>query len=69
MLKRCSYEKFVCKMLMKLTAGVNFTNILRAPFLHESSFCSFSIQFLFYAVWVYYFSERKLAQKIDDETL
>jgi len=30
--KRRSYEKFVLLMLMKLTVGVNFANVLRAAF-------------------------------------
>jgi len=30
-----SYEKFVRRMLMKLTAGVNFTKILRKAFLYK----------------------------------
>jgi hypothetical protein len=29
-----SYKKFASKMLMKLTSGVNLTNILRAAFTH-----------------------------------
>jgi hypothetical protein len=32
--KALFYEKFVRKMLMKLTTGVNFVNILRGDFLH-----------------------------------
>ncbi len=31
------------KMLVKLTPGVNFSNILRAAFLYESFLCSFYV--------------------------
>jgi len=37
------YEKFVRLTLMKLTLGVNFTNILRAAFWYESVLLSFSL--------------------------
>ncbi len=37
------YEKFVRRMLMKLIAGFNFINIMRAPFLYQSIFSSFSL--------------------------
>ncbi len=33
--KRCSYEKFVLLTLMKLTAGVEFTNVLRVALMLE----------------------------------
>jgi hypothetical protein len=35
--------KAVHRMLMKLSPGVDFTNILREPFLFESALCSFSL--------------------------
>jgi len=38
-----SYEIFVCITLMKLTTGVNFTNILKAAFLNKRVLCSFSV--------------------------
>jgi hypothetical protein len=34
--------KAACKMLLKLTADVNFTNILQAAFLSKSVFHSFT---------------------------
>ncbi len=40
---RRSYVKFACLTLMKLTAGVNFINILRAHFSYESALRSFGI--------------------------
>jgi len=36
-------KKGVQKMLMKLTPGVNFINVLRSPFSYESIFDSFSL--------------------------
>jgi hypothetical protein len=33
-----SYKKFVCKMLIELTLGVIFINVLHAHFLFESVF-------------------------------
>ncbi len=39
---KISYEKRERKMLMKLTTGVNFINILHAHFLYKSAFRSFS---------------------------
>jgi len=33
--KTLSYKKSVCKMLVKLRPGVNFTNILREAFMHR----------------------------------
>jgi len=41
----------VCKMLLKLTAGVNFTNILWAAFLNESVFWSFFFLRFGYAIF------------------
>ncbi len=40
--KQHMYEKFVCKMLMKLTKGVNFINIFRAHFCTNVLFVAFS---------------------------
>jgi len=31
--KQCAYKKFVSKILMKLTTGLNFTNILQVAFM------------------------------------
>ncbi len=39
--KRLMYIKFAHKTLMKLTTGVNFINILLAPFLYESLYDTF----------------------------
>jgi hypothetical protein len=37
------YEKIACKILVKLTQGVTFTNILCAAFSHESFAISFFV--------------------------
>jgi len=52
--------KAVCKMLMKLTIGVNFINILRLPFLYECVLRSFSLVTFGFVI----FSERILVQKL-----
>jgi hypothetical protein len=46
--------KVAHEMLVKLTKVVNFTNILRDAFLHESvfrNFCALRINFCFKLVW------------------
>ncbi len=40
-LNELSYKKRACKMLMKLTTGVNFINILLAPFRKKVLFEAF----------------------------
>jgi hypothetical protein len=48
-------------MEVKLTPAVNFTNILRAPFLYESEMLSFSV----ITVWLCnFFVARKCALKL-----
>jgi len=44
---------------MKLTKGINFTNILRAAYLYESVSCSFSLL----TVWVCNFCQKKIGIK------
>jgi hypothetical protein len=39
-------QKLFCKMLVKLTDGVNFTNILQADFL-QNCFCTAFLSFWF----------------------
>jgi len=48
------YKKCMSKVLMKLFPGVNFTNILQAAF----------SRFFFWLQSLYFFVERKLAQKL-----
>ncbi len=47
-------------MLIKLTTGVNFTNILRTAFNYKRVLCSFSLV----TVWVCIFSRKDKAQKL-----
>jgi hypothetical protein len=46
-------------MLMKLTPGVNFTNILRAAFSYKSFLCSFYVL----TIWVCNFWRKDLGTK------
>ncbi len=41
--KALSYKKFSCKMLIKLTQGVNLINISQVAFSHESVMYRFSL--------------------------
>jgi len=54
-------QKCVRKLLMKLTAGVNFINILREYFLYKSALRSFSL--VKFWLWQKDFGERILAKK------
>jgi len=57
----CQKEKAGHEILVKLTASVNFTNILQRALLHESVWYSFSLL----KVWLCnIFGERILAQKL-----
>jgi len=51
--------KVACKMLMKITTGVNFTNILQIAFSYKSVLCSFSV----HTVWVCNFLRKKMVEK------
>ncbi len=58
---KISYEKRVRKMMMKLTLGVNFTNILQIAFLVKTVLFSFYVR----TVWVCNFTStgEKVTQK------
>ncbi len=53
------YSLLSCQ-LNNAIAGVNFINILQAPFCYESALCSFSL----ITVWLCDFKKRILAQKL-----
>jgi hypothetical protein len=46
-------------MLIKLSPGVNFINILRLPILYKSAFCSFSPN----TVWLSIFWHKHIGEK------
>jgi len=51
-LNELSYEKFAHLTLMKLTAGVNFTNTLLVPFSNKSALQSLESFFSLITVWL-----------------
>jgi hypothetical protein len=58
--KALSYKKRACKILTKLTTGVNFTNTIQAPFSHKSYFCSFCVLTIF----LNYFVRKESSQML-----
>jgi hypothetical protein len=47
------------KRFVKITPGVNFTNILLMPFLHESVLLSFSL----ITIWLWDFRHKEIGKK------
>jgi len=53
------YRKFSYDTILGLTPLVNFTNILRAPFVYQSAFCSSSLT----TVWLWFFWQKNIGAK------